>query len=359
MKELEYIFVHGAGGWGEYDSINRVLPYWGMFGHPLMKFLNRRGFDCHAASVDPSGNIHVRACELYAQLSGTRTDYGKAYSEAYGIERFGEDYTGRALIDSFDENTRLVLIGHSMGGGTVRLLARYMQSGNEKERSVTAKEDLSALFKGGMGSRIFSIVTLASPHNGSSGLDMQTDPDFGIEKVSTPLWSRITMRLLSLRLKGAKMQKHPKRTSNVDFTMAKNRQIGVLDHVYYFSIACSSTEEREDGTHYPSKEKTEILYFERSVQIGAYSGITPEGFVLDESWRENDGLVNTVSARYPLCDPHQPLDKDHIEKGIWNVMPDYQGDHMSVQGGFFIINDVRWYYLNLLGMIERLYAAES
>ncbi len=69
-----YIFVHGAGGWGHYDAINRYIPYWGMFTCDLIAFLNENGFESYAASVAPSGSIWVRACELYAQLSGTRVD---------------------------------------------------------------------------------------------------------------------------------------------------------------------------------------------------------------------------------------------------------------------------------------------
>lgn len=360
MKENPvYIFVHGAGGWGEYDRIDKVLPYWGMFTGSLMKFLRKRGFDAHSASVDPSGNIHARACELYAQLAGTRVDYGKAYSKAYQTERFGLDYSGRPLIDCFDENTRLVLIGHSMGGGTVRLMARYLASGNPKEQAVTDENDLSALFRGGMGNRVFSIVTIASPHNGSTSLDLFSDPAFDVKKVHVPLYSRLTMRLLALRLRGSKVPGTTGHSSNIDFTMAKNKEIGVLPDVYYFSIACSGTEERKDATHYPDLRKTEILYLERSIQIGAYEGVTPAGLKLGKEWRENDGLVNTHSARYPFTDPWKEFDRENIEKGIWNVMPDYKGDHMSLQGGFFIRNDIRWYYLGILGMIERLYALES
>jgi len=34
----------------------------------------------YAASVAPNGSAWDRACELYAQLSGTRVDYGKAHT---------------------------------------------------------------------------------------------------------------------------------------------------------------------------------------------------------------------------------------------------------------------------------------
>ena len=32
-----YVYVHGLGGWGEYDIADRVVPYWGTMGGSLMK----------------------------------------------------------------------------------------------------------------------------------------------------------------------------------------------------------------------------------------------------------------------------------------------------------------------------------
>ena len=48
------IFVHGILGYGDNDKLNSVTPYWGMqYKEDLMKSLNARGYDCHAASVGP------------------------------------------------------------------------------------------------------------------------------------------------------------------------------------------------------------------------------------------------------------------------------------------------------------------
>ena len=100
-SDTEYIFVHGLSGWGSYDKTYERMPYWGMFGGDLMKYLRNQGFSCFAASVSPEGSAWDRACELYSQLAGTVTDYGKAHSERYGHGRFGPDYTGRPLIPDF------------------------------------------------------------------------------------------------------------------------------------------------------------------------------------------------------------------------------------------------------------------
>ena len=74
------VFVHGLMGWGSYDAQYKLMPYWGMFAGDLMKKLNRDGFDCYAASVSGTASAWDRACELYAQLTGTVVDYGKSHS---------------------------------------------------------------------------------------------------------------------------------------------------------------------------------------------------------------------------------------------------------------------------------------
>ena len=122
-KKMTFIFVHGFQGWGSYDKRYKKMPYWGMRGGDLIAWLNGKGYHAYAASVSPIGSSWDRACELYAQLAGTRVDSGAAHSKEYRHDRYGEDYTGRALIPRFDADSKLVLIGHSFGGATVNLFA--------------------------------------------------------------------------------------------------------------------------------------------------------------------------------------------------------------------------------------------
>ncbi|MBR3738197.1 MAG: hypothetical protein IKN26_05615, partial [Eubacterium sp.] len=81
---------------------------------------------------------------------------------------------------------------------------------------------------------------------------------------------------------------------------------------------------------------------------------TPKGFVVDESWFMNDGLVNTVSAMAPFDAPQKEYESEDVERGIWNIMPIYDGDHMSLQGGFTIKNDVKEFFIQHLNMINKL-----
>ena len=132
-----------------------------------------------------------------------------------------------------------------------------------------------------------------------------------------------------------------------------NERMSVLPGVYYFSVPCSATEQLPDGTHRP-KRGIEPLFAARSRQIGVYTGKTAGGLAIDERWRENDGLVNTVSAAVPTGAPFRALDRKQPVPGLWNVFPVLDGDHMWLQGGLLHRHDIRPFYLDLLRMISEL-----
>ena len=349
MSGLKFVFVHGLSGWGSYDETYRRMPYWGMRTGDLISYLRDKGFDCHAASVAPTGSAWDRACELYAQMYGTRVDYGKAHSEKNNHERFGRDFSSCPLGT---ESTSIVLLGHSFGGATVRLLSELMANGDEDERRATDDGDLSQLFRGGLGKSIFSIVTLASPMNGTTAYDMFEDPQFKIDTVKVPLRHRLLSRLMSFgtrpKTDDRDIRDYASFDMHIDNALAMNKRIETLPEVYYFSVPCCFT---KDGK---PRKGMEALFAMRSAQIGAYTGKTQGGFVIDDSWRENDGLVNTVSAKAPIGAPSKDLDRSNIEKGVWNVFPTLEGDHMWLQGGLMHKHDIRAFYLDLLELISSL-----
>ena len=89
------IYVHGLMGWGEHDQIYAVIPYWGLTSD-LMPYLTGKGYESYAASVGPLSSAWDRACELYAQLTGTTVDYGAAHAAEYGHARTVRDHDRRA-----------------------------------------------------------------------------------------------------------------------------------------------------------------------------------------------------------------------------------------------------------------------
>lgn len=354
MSKLIFVFVHGLSGWGSYDAAYQRMPYWGMRGGDLMAFLRRQGFDCYAASVAPTGSAWDRACELYAQLAGSRVDYGKAHSETYRHERFGQDFSSCPLIPEWGDDTRLVLLGHSFGGATVRLFSELLAHGDAAERKAGAD---CPFFQGGMEKRIHSIVTLASPMNGTTAYDLFSDLAFDPAGVKVPWWSKGLARIMSLGTKptqdGRDAHDYAGFDMHIDNALALNRRITTLPHVYYYSVPCSFTDQQKDGVHKP-KKGMEPLFVMRSCQIGAYTGKTAGGVELDESWRENDGLVNTVSATAPSGAPSKPLDESNIVPGVWNIFPTVNGDHMWPQGGLMHKHDIRDFYLKMLRLIDQL-----
>lgn len=356
------VFVHGLSGWGSYDERYKVMPYWGMFGGDLMEYLNTKGFECYAASVAPTGSAWDRACELYAQLTGTVVDYGKEHSERCNHARYGTDFTGKALIPSWSETDKINLFGHSFGGATVRLFASILEKGSEAEKAVTPANELSPFFEGGKGDYIYSLTALAAPHNGTTAYyvsksDVPRDGENFIQKFVTDFENQLSdliQNASNIEDDGRIAQDSAAFDMHIDNALALNETIATLENTYYFSIPCNNTDKTQDGFYKPDEKKMEILFVSSSKAMGAYAGVTESGFVIDESWRPNDGLVNVISARAPFYAPQTEYTEGSVQKGIWNIMPEYRGDHMSLQGGMTVPNDVKPLYVSLLSMINSL-----
>ena len=93
-KSDPVVFVHGLMGWGERAGLNSVLPYWGMTTGSLTAYLNSLGYETYSATVGPISSAWDRACELYAQLTGTTVDYGAAHG-ALAMTTPGDTSTAR------------------------------------------------------------------------------------------------------------------------------------------------------------------------------------------------------------------------------------------------------------------------
>ena len=119
------------------------------------------GFQTYAVNVGKFTSNWHRACETYAQLKGTRVDYGVCHAREFGHLRYGVDYTGQAMYPEWDENHKVHLLGHSMGGQTIRTLERLLREGSG------CPEDNSPLFQGGK-NWITSLTTLSAPLDGTT-----------------------------------------------------------------------------------------------------------------------------------------------------------------------------------------------
>ena len=345
-----FVFVHGLSGWGHYDFQNKIFPYWGLKNGSLMKQLRKEGFNTYDASVAPQGSAWDRVCELYAQLTGSVTDYGKEHSERCGHDRYGRDFSKDPLIPVWDSENKINLLGHSFGGVTVRLLAHLMAYGSEAEINATYPEDLSPLFAGGHGDWIYSVTALAAPHNGTSAYHI---PDENPEP-KTKMQEQMDKTNAPVKDGRADYDyaDYDMHIQNADLI---NQWLKTLDTAYYFSFPCSATELAEDGSQKPSVEIMEELFQRSSRRMGSFEGVTPDGIYLGKEWQENDGLVNTIAALAPDYAPRENYSTaGELKKGIWYVMPTYRGDHMALQGGFTIKNNITDFYIEHLTKINQL-----
>ena len=126
------VYVHGLMGWGARDQIYAVTPYWGLTSD-LMPYLTGKGYESYAASVGPLSSAWDRACELYAQLTGTTVDYGAAHAAEYGHARYGVTYD-KPLFEGWSADKKINLVGHSFGGATIRLFLTFWPTALRRSR---------------------------------------------------------------------------------------------------------------------------------------------------------------------------------------------------------------------------------
>jgi len=257
------------------------------------------------------------------------------------------------------EGSRFVLLGHSFGGVTVRLFSEILRNGAEDEIRETDPAELSDFFKGGSGEGLLAVVTLAAPTNGTTAYDLYEDESFDVTKIDVPEKyiekSKAMSNVSTPVYDGRELWDYASFDMHIDNALAINEGISTFEDVYYFAYPCASTRVNESGFTEPDPEITESLFVKGSTYMSRYTGTTAGGFYVDESWQQNDGLVNTVSACAPIGAPSaEYTDGAAIKPGIWNVMPVTVGDHMSLQGGLTKRVNVKPFYLKLVKMLSGL-----
>lgn len=388
-ESYPYIFVHGLFGWGEDEGINNTLSYWGATSCHLINNLRKEGYDCYDTSVGPMNSNWDRACELYAQLTGTRVDYGLAHSQEHNHGRYGRLYT-EPLIPGWGEKdnkgniNKINLIGHSFGGNTVRLLLALLDEGSPEEISSTPSGDISPLFTGGHGNWVNALVTVCSPNNGSTlayildetGLKeffmtliyayagvMGRSPlngyvDFHMEQfgLTNVPGQEITDDMIYKAIKLIMEQKYDNVAYDLspEGALALNNSIGICSDTYYFSYAfTTTTKSKLTGTYFGIPSTLAILR-PFAAMMGSYPENRMTDYPINEDWLENDGLVNLISAKYPFDDPHTEYNYRIIGRGCWNVMPVSTGDHGNAIGIGTSEEQTMEFYNGMLKMIDSL-----
>lgn len=382
------ILVHGLGGWGPESGINEKAPYWGASTGSLVQYLGGQGYTALEASVGPFSSTWDRACELYAQLAGTKVDYGEAHATANNHARYGRTYS-KPLFEGWGTKTaagqlkKVNLVGHSFGGPTIRLLTSLLAKGAQEE--IEAGGDaVSPLFKGGQGDLVNSVTTLDSPNNGSSlflaldqynlvsplldvvlafaGISGNTPVkgylDFHLEQFGITSAPGEDTSLTSMKDSLEKVLKTGNDNAVYDLSpdgcAELNKRIGVVDGVYYFSYSyCTTKENPLTGNQLPELD-TLLVLMPTALLMGSYDENTVTDLAIDKTWLPNDGLVNVVSARYPFGDPWQDYNSEDIKSGVWNVMPTRNGDHGTVIGLNAGAEETHGFYTELFSMIDAI-----
>ena len=366
-NDYPFVLVHGLGGWGQYDEITATYPYWGAGAGmsegegDFVKFLTDNGYEAYAVSVGPVNSAWDRACEIYAQLTGTVVDYGKAHSEAHNHARFGKSFEGKPLMGrawSVDEPVNL--IGHSFGGPASRLFASLMAFGDEAEIAATG-EDTSPLFTGGHSKTVHSVITLSGCHNGSQIANLIVDPVVPLFFIavavnlacvfggsSVAMYSDLALSHFGLTpdeetgkvdFKLSRIINYVKSKDNagVDLTVggsqALNEKIKMSPDTYYYSVSGTVTEENKWGRQTKTHDTTPIFNVTTGLLI-ASQGLTVDGIKMDKEWANNDGMVPLKSALYPLDEKdnafsyEKALAENSIKPGSWYYLKTMYGmDH--------------------------------
>ncbi len=355
-SDYPFIYVHGMYGWGE-DSKKEVnRPYWGTQPeNNIIPYLRSHGYTVFNPSVSGFSSAWDRACELFAQLTGSVVDYGAAHSKQCGHSRYGRDYTARpAMGKKWDLESPLNFVGHSFGGETIRLLASLLAYGDETEMNAD-KENCSELFKGGHEKGVRSIVTISSPHNGSTVSNYVSDTVFPaflmiflLHSMSVSGNSNNDLMLDQWGItkdpvSGEKEKLNPRACLKLalsndhcgyDLTVQGaeklNQKIKPVKSAYYFSYTACITEDAKFGYQKINKDYDPFLPFRlSSVLISASVNVFLGGKFIDKSWGANDGIVPLKSALYPFGEDHITYESGRdIIPGVWYVMPTvYGADH--------------------------------
>ncbi|KAJ3384023.1 hypothetical protein CcCBS67573_g08754 [Chytriomyces confervae] len=408
------VFIHGLLGWGESRKLLGTLNYWGGITQNLLDVLRNQGYTVVAPNVGPLSSCWERACETFAQLTGTVTDYGVDRSTRFQHARFGEDHSGKALLPSFAANfasstspvVKVNLVGHSLGGPTARTLAHLLAYGSQAEMDACAKRGVvcSPLFwTNKTQSYVSGVFAISGVHQGSVVDDYLQATNGRVQFIKTLFTALVgannlnNLDIWDLQLghhglnqnSGEKFTTYLDRvcssawflsSTNALFDLSVENQGNALisfvknaPAVTYFSIAGVSTNYLLGISL--AQISTNLFLAPFANLIGTYSNSSLT--VLDtytlRDWRQNDGLVMVASSRGPKSgfnafslDMQAGGEGDLVYsapasapvKGTYNYVGEWDhGDHLDIIGLFDLIPGLRTkVFVNIMRVLSSLAA---
>ncbi|ENK1243928.1 lipase [Clostridium sporogenes] len=372
------VLVHGFMGFGRDELLG--YKYWGG-AVDLQEKLNVSGHKTYTAAVGPVSSNWDRACELYAYIVGGTVDYGEAHSKKFKHNRYGRTYQG--IYKNISNENKIHLIGHSMGGQTIRTLTQLLSEGSEEEINC-GQENISPLFEGGK-HWIHSVTTISTPNDGTTLSDLIPAKDllsyaFGALGTVTDK-NNLFSSLYDLKLDqwGLKKKQGESQRDYINRVLESSiwnntKDIATYDlstkgakelntwvkaqpDVYYFSWTTQATRESILTGHSVAQigPMNPIFYIPGNL-IGKYSRNEKDLPIIDSKWFPNDGIVNCISQSGPKLGSDDVIEQYNggAKIGQWNAMPRIiNTDHMDIVGTFGNVKD--WYieYANLLRQLSK------
>lgn len=380
-NDYPIILVHGLAGWGEGEMLG--INYWGG-NNDVVALLNNNGHKTYTATVGPVSSNWDRAVELYYYIKGGRVDYGAAHAKENGHDRYGRTFPG--IYSEWDNKSKVHLVGHSMGGQTIRVLTELLAKGSAAEQeyyNAHPEEGISPLFEGDK-EMIHSVTSIATPHNGSTFADEKEIVSF-IKKLILDVAvlsgaNRLDSIVYDFKLEQWGLKRNPGETFSsyldrvMNSSVMESTDISVYDlktegaaelnswvkaqpDVYYFSHTGNASYQSLSGYYYPMVTMNPLLWG-ASFHMGSYTDNDGPGPIIDREWWPNDGLVNVISSKYPFGRENEPID-DTISKGVWNYYPVQQTwDHLDFIGlsaaHLVSIRKINKFYLDIASQVHGL-----
>ena len=375
-NDYPIVLVHGLFGWGGTEIAN--LNYWGGFSS-LQEMLTGAGYEVYTPSIGPVASNWDRACELYAYLVGGTVDYGAYHSATNGHARYGRTFPGvLPELNNPDSELKVHLIGHSMGGETIRMLAQLLENGDADERNATRDGSISPLFTGECRHWIESITTLCTPHDGSQydtkvyqnigdlaqyamgiigtvtgsnvnennfGLDFKLD-QWGLVRQPNESYSSYFNRVINSKIWTQHTNDLSVYDLDVDGAAVLNGYAKAQDDIYYFSIACSNTHRDPLTGHYLPNASMNPMMIKSGTYMGRHVNYAVGHVNITPEWWENDGIVSVRSAIRPHENSTDQYNENYgvgadgkmtfksgTKMGVWNYIEKIERtDHINMVG---------------------------
>ena len=340
------ILVHGFNGFTDDINPSVLSHYWGGDKLDIRQDLESNGYETYEASIGALSSNYDRAVELYYYIKGGTVDYGAAHAEKYGHDRYGKTYAG--VYKDWQPGQKVHIVAHSMGGQTVRQLEELLRNGNKEEIEYQKAHggEISPLYQGTNDNMINSITTLGTPHNGTIAADKLGNEAFvrqlafDYAKFKGNKNSKVDFGFGQWGLKQREGESYVKYVQRV-----QNSALWTTQDNGFYDLTREGAEKLNKKTSlnpnivyktYTGESTRPTLLGKQKSDIGMFFPFTVTGNVIgkaaEKEWRENDGLISTISAQHPFNQPYTEA-TDQIQKGIWQVTPIKHGwDHVDFVG---------------------------